>query len=214
MEEQYGPAHTSSSKTSVCETLQHFGGVLPAPPKSLPSPWAAGVAVNIQGGAQGRQPPPPTPGLHSVTCWSITSCRMWWDMPGSDSGMCHPQMGLCQRAEPWEDRDGGGRGRSYLVWHHDERVFVFRQKVEETPELEGILVGYGAIPIPVGLVILFCCQGPAELIKVFFDKSTFFHLRAGVRGVSVVLQGYRGGFWEGKHWRGETLTPEISCPCR
>lgn len=77
---------------------------------------------------------------------------------------------------------GRGGGRSYLIWHHDERVFVFRQKVEETPELEGILVGYNAIPVPVRLVILLCSQGPAELIKVFFDKSTFLHLRAGARG--------------------------------
>lgn len=95
--------------------------------------------------------------------------------------MCHPQMGLCQHMEPWEDRDGG-RGRSYLIWHHDQRVFVFRQKVEETPEFESILVGYNTIPIPVGFVVLLCRQGPAELIKVFFDKSTFLHLQARVRG--------------------------------
>lgn len=75
-----------------------------------------------------------------------------------------------------------GRGRSYLIWHHDERIFVFRQKVEETPELESILVGYKAIPIPVGFVVLLRRQGPAELIEVFFDKSTFLHLQAGVRG--------------------------------
>lgn len=90
-------------------------------------------------------------------------------------------MGLCQHTEPWEDRDGG-RHRSYLIWHHDERVFVFRQKVEETPELESILVGHNAIPIPVGFVVLLCRQGPAKLIKVFFDKSAFLHLQAGVRG--------------------------------
>lgn len=77
---------------------------------------------------------------------------------------------------------GRGRSRSYLIWHHDKRVFVFRQKVEETPELEGILMGYNAIPVPVGLVILLRCQGPAEFVKVFFDKSTFLHLQAGARG--------------------------------
>lgn len=90
-------------------------------------------------------------------------------------------MWLCQHMGPWEDR-GGGRGRSYLIWHHNKRVFVFRQKVEETPELESILVGYDTVPIPVGFVVLLCRQGPAELIKVFFDKSSFLHLQAGVRG--------------------------------
>lgn len=102
-------------------------------------------------------------------------------MPGSDSGICHLQMGLRQHTEPWEDRDGG-RHRSYLIWHHDERVFVFRQKVEETPELESVLVGHNTIPIPVRFVVLLCRQGPAKLIKVFFDKSAFLHLQAGVRG--------------------------------
>lgn len=90
-------------------------------------------------------------------------------------------MGLWQHMEPWEDRDGG-RGSSYLIWHHDKRVFVLRQKVEETPELESILVGYNTVPIPVGFVVLLRCQGPAELIKVFLDKSAFLHLQAGVRG--------------------------------
>lgn len=77
---------------------------------------------------------------------------------------------------------GGGRGSSYLIWHHDERVFVFRKKVEETPELESVLVGYNAVPIPVGFVVLLRCQSPAELIEVFFDKSPFLHLGKGVRG--------------------------------
>lgn len=76
----------------------------------------------------------------------------------------------------------GRRSRSYLIWHHDKRVFVFRQKVEETPELESIVVGYNTIPIPVRFVVLLCCQGPAELIEVFFDKSAFLHLQARVRG--------------------------------
>lgn len=75
----------------------------------------------------------------------------------------------------------GGRGRSYLIWHHDQRVFVFGQKVEETPELEGILVGHNTVPVPISLVILLGCQGPAELIEVLFDKSSLLHLRAGVR---------------------------------
>jgi len=101
------------------------------------------------------------------------------------------------------------RGSSYLIWHHDERVFVFRQKVEETPELEGILVGYNAIPIPVRLVIFLRCQSPAELIKVFFDKSTFLHLQTGPRLVNV-LQDCKGeGCREGK-----SSKPEVSYPCQ
>lgn len=101
------------------------------------------------------------------------------------------------------------RGSSYLIWHHDERVFVFRQKVEETPELEGILVRYNAIPIPVRLVIFLRCQSPAELIKVFFDKSTFLHLQTGPRLVNV-LQDCKGeGCREGK-----SSKPKVSCPCQ
>lgn len=88
--------------------------------------------------------------------------------------MC-PQTGLCQHAEPGQT--GWGRGRSYLIRHHDERVFVFGEKVEETPELEGVLVGHNTVPVPVRLVILLGRQGPAELVKAFFDKSTFLHLR-------------------------------------
>ena len=125
------------------------------------------------------------------------------------AGCVIPKWGSASARSPGR-METGGKGRSYLIWHHDERVFVFRQKVEETPEPEGVLVGYNAIPVPVGLVILLCGQGPAELIEVFLDKSTFLHLRTGVRGVSVGLQGYGGGFWGEE----ETLMPEISCPCQ
>lgn len=77
-------------------------------------------------------------------------------------------------------------------------------------------MGHDAIPIPVRLVILLCCQGPAELIKVLFDKSTFHHLQAGVRG-ELVLQGCGRGFWGGNgggkkpsHLK-SSLDPQLEC---
>lgn len=91
-----------------------------------------------------------------------------------------------------QNRARGEAAGSYLVRHHDQRVFVFRQKVEETPELEGVLVGYDAVPVPVRLVIFLRRQSPAELVKVFFDKSTFLHLQTGARLVKDCEGASRG----------------------
>lgn len=147
--------------------------------------------MGIGGGCPGQTDPSSHPSLLSLT--RLAGC----------GGTCQEAIARCvipkwaSASTQSPGRMGMGRGRSYLIWHHDERVFVFGQKVEETPELEGVLVGYNAIPVPVGLVVLLRCQGPAELVKIFFDKSTFLYLRAGARGVSEVLQGYRGGNGEG-----------------
>lgn len=68
-------------------------------------------------------------------------------------------------------------GWTHLIWNHDQRVLVFREKVKKAPEPKSIPVWQNWAAASVRLIILFCRKSPAKLIYIFLIKRSLNDLR-------------------------------------
>lgn len=66
---------------------------------------------------------------------------------------------------------------TYLIRHHNQRVFILRQKVKKAPKAKSIFVWHNSVTAPVRLVVFLCRESPTQLIYVFFNKRTFNNLQ-------------------------------------
>lgn len=66
---------------------------------------------------------------------------------------------------------------TYLIGDHNQRVLVFRQKIEKAPKSKRILLRQNSIAASVWLVVFLCCEGPTELIYIFLVERAFYNLQ-------------------------------------
>lgn len=70
---------------------------------------------------------------------------------------------------------------SYLIWDHDQWIFILRQKIKQTPQSEGVLLWQQWAAASVWFVVFLCRESPTEFIYVFFSKGAFHDLRQRVQ---------------------------------
>lgn len=74
-----------------------------------------------------------------------------------------------------------GSGGSYLLGDNDERVSVLGQEVEDTPDLEGVVVADGQLAL---VQVLAAAQRPAHLVELLLVKVVG-HLQQRGDGVGI-----------------------------
>ena len=72
----------------------------------------------------------------------------------------------------------------YLIRDHHQRVFILREKIKKTPEPKSIFLREHSGGAPVWSVVFLRCEGPTQLINVFFFECTLFHLEAHIHILS------------------------------
>lgn len=65
---------------------------------------------------------------------------------------------------------------SHLVRHHDQRVLVLGQEVEEAPEAKGVFQGDAGLAV--GPVVLLGSERPAQLVEILLHEGALLHLTA------------------------------------